>query len=406
MKKVFSVLLILALSCPAFAGPGGMPFEILAKGVGIRALAMGEAGTANCEDATSVFWNPAFLDNVSKNSFYASLETFFDAANLDYISYAGPAGAIGGFGISAGIMNYGEYDMFDTDGNPLGTGDMRDIFVTGAFGTELFAGVKGGVAAKAVVKVFGTDTYTGFNADIGIFKSFSDIVDCGIVFKNALPLSVQYSSEEEKFVPSVKAGITARLLEDTLKIAVDTEKYLVESDIVFYSGIEYMLMNMIALRAGFNTNGNFGGGIGAKYNDIGLDYAFIYNELSPSHKVALSYSFGGYELSLRAEPDVFSPLGGNKKTYIRVTANAKFEIYKWKLEIKNSAGKTVKEWHGAGEPDPSIVWDGLGQWGMPEKDGIYKAFITVVDVHDVSEKSKEISIKISSGGEYQIPIYQ
>ncbi|MCX7698150.1 MAG: hypothetical protein N2114_01630, partial [Candidatus Goldbacteria bacterium] len=219
-----------------------------------------------------------------------------------------------------------------------------------------------------------------------------------------VPIGVKLEEAEEKFVPSIRFGLGLKLLDKQLKIAVDAEKYFIESSPVFYAGFEYQLFNILFLRSGYNTTGDITSGIGISYQDIFFDYGLGLNELSISHKFALSYRFGGYELKLKAEPEIFSPIGGNKKTYIRVYAKTKYEIYKWKVEITDWKGNVVKSWFGAGNPDEVLIWDGLKPDGMPMDEAEYRAVLTVIDENDVSNSSEPIKIKISSTDKYNIPI--
>ncbi len=405
MKKILSVVAVFFIINIIFAGPGGIPFEILSKGYGIRVLSMGEAGVANCSDASAIFFNPAYLDALNKNEIYMSVETFFEGANYEQISVVTPMGLSGGLGVFVGLMNYGTYEKFDADGNP-GTeeGVVRDIFGSLSYGKLVFAGIQTGLSIKFVIKGIEDKSYMGFNSDISLYRAFGDMWDTGLIFKNIIPIGVKFEEDEEKFVTSVRVGAGLKLLDKKLRIAVDAEKYFIESNPIVYTGIEYGLFDLLYLRGGYNTAGDITTGLGISFQDIFFDYGLSLNELTMSHKIALSYRFGGYELKLKAEPEVFSPIGGNKKTYIRVYAKAKHEIYKWKVEVTDWKGNVVKAWFGAGNPDEVLIWDGLKSDGMPMDEGEYRAVLTVVDENDVSNSSDPIKIKISSTDKYNIPI--
>ncbi len=394
-------------SVSVFAGsPGGIPFELMNKGAGIRILSMGGAGTSNNNGVESVYWNPAVLDKLNRNEIYMSLETFFDGANYDYVSYAGPAGVYGGVGLAVGIMNYGSYKRVDSEGFSLGDdGYMRDTFVTAAYGKSVFGGLNAGASLKVLLRSMEDDMYTAFNADVSIYSDFGADAGMGIVFRNVIPVSVEYGLDSEKFVHSARLGFDISFFEKKLNAAVDVEKYFIDSPAVLYGGLEYNIGGMISLRAGGNTNTEFGGGLGISYEEINFDYGVVYNELVLSHKFALSYKFGGYRLYLKADPGVFSPLGGNKKTYIRVRANTKYEIFKWKIEIKDSGGNIVEEWHGAGKPDDKVVWDGLREDGLPCEEGRYRAVLTVVNENDTVIVSEPTEIILSAADRYNIPLF-
>lgn len=405
MKKILFTAIAFFIINVIFAGLGGIPFEILNKGTGIRTISMGEAGVANCFDASAIFFNPAYLDALNKNEIYMSVETFFEGANYEQVSVVTPMGLSGGLGVFVGMMNYGTYEKFDADGNP-GTEKVvaRDIFGSLSYGKLIFAGIQTGLSIKFIIKAIEDKSYMGFNSDIALYRAFGDMWDFGLICKNLVPMGVKFEEHEEKFVTSIRAGLGLKLLEKQLRIAVDAEKYFIESNPIIYAGFEYGLFNTIFLRGGYNTSGDIASGIGVSYKDIFFDYGLVFNELIMSHKFALSYRFGGYELKLQAEPEVFSPIGGNKKTYIRVYAKTKYEIYKWKVEITDWKGNVVKSWFGSGTPNEVLIWDGLKADGMPMDEGEFRAVLTVIDENDVSNLSDPIKIRISLTDKYNIPI--
>lgn len=405
MKRILTVICAMSFAASSFAGIGGLPFETLGKGLGIREISMGEAGTANCADANAVFWNPAFLDSITKNEVYLSVEPLFEGANYEQITFVTPISVYGGFGVTIALMNYPSYARQDGDGVSLGNdGSMRDISGIVGYGKTLFWGIQAGLAAKIFVKSIDDTAYTAFNADISLFKPINEIVDAGIAFRNIIPLKLAYAEEEETFTGSARLGLAVKLLDKKLRFAVDAEKYFINSPIYVYGGAEYNVNNMFFLRAGINTAGDIGGGVGVSYQDINVDYAATVNEYSLAHKFALSYRFGGYDLSLKAEPEIFSPIGGNRKSYIRITARTKYEIYKWKLEITDGSGDAVKSFSGAGNPDAEVIWDGLKNDGMPMNEGEFRAIITITDENDVSSSSDPIKIRISNNDEFNIPL--
>jgi hypothetical protein len=335
-----------------------------------------------------------------------SIETLFEGANYDQISFVSPVSIYGGIGATVTLMNYPSYDRVDADGISLGTeGTMRDVAGAFGYGKTIFLGIQAGVAAKIFVKSIDDTAYTFFNADASLFKPVNDMLDAGLTFKNIIPLSVKYASETEKFTPSARLGLSLKLLDKKLKMAVDTEKFFIDSPIYVYGGAEYCLNNMFYFRAGINSAGEiFTGGIGISWQDVTFDYGASLNEYSLSHKFALSYRFGGYDLSLKAEPEIFSPIGGNRKSYIRINAKTKYTVYKWKIEITDGMGDSVKSWMGAGDPGTEVIWDGLRPDGMPMKEGEFRAVLTVIDENDVSVSSDPIKIKIDNNDTFNIPL--
>jgi hypothetical protein len=232
------------------------------------------------------------------------------------------------------------------------------------------------------------------------------MVDLGLAFKNVLPITAGATADgQEKFVSTVRFGASLKLLDSKLKIAADVEKYFINENPLVFTGAEYTFFDMLSVRAGYNTLSQISGGLGINFQNANFDYALTYAAAAAlEHKIALSYAFGGYEVALKAEPDIFSPVGAIKKTYIRITAATKFEIYKWSLDLKNSKGEIIRTWNGAGVPDTEEVWDGLRQDGMPYDEGSYTAVMTVTDENDNSLKSKAAVIKIQTNDRSSMPL--
>lgn len=405
MKKTILAAILLALPCIILAGAPGIAFENTYRPIGTRGISMGGAYTAGVADAAILNWNPALLDSLVKNEASISFETLFEGASFSYLSYVNPVGKIGGIGISAAYLDMGEYEVTDTDGNGQGNNRMNEIHVTAGYGKNLFMGVAGGIALKVVSQNLGSESFTGFTADVGLFRPIGDYVEAGLCVKNALPLTVKYNNGQDSFAPAIRLGAAVKLLDDKLRFTVDAEKIFAESDFSVFSGVEYNVADLVYVRGGYNTYGEIGGGIGVTYSDFVFDYGAGYNDLGLSHRATLAYRFGGYALTLKAEPDVFSPLGGNRKSYIRISAQHKYEIYKWRVEVKDAAGAVVKEWDGPANPPDTVIWDGLKKDGMPMADGDYTARLTITDENDAVVKSGTINIKISGQDKYYMPMY-
>ncbi len=402
MKKIIFLILIIN-SGLILAAPPGLPFEIISNGYGARAYSMGGVGVTTPFDASLLLWNPSLLDSITRNELLFSFEPLYSDALINFASFAYPAGKIGGFGITLAYLNYGKYEIMSKEGNTEGEEGVSDILFAIGYGKNLFAGVQVGLNIKVAIKSFGNETFTGYNSDIGFFKSFENI-DFGIVFKDILPLKIKFTYEEESFYPAVRAGITFKFFDEKLKLSTEVEKYFLNVNPEFLAGIEYFLFDNFVLRAGGNSNAILGAGTGIKYQNIFLDYALNLSETTILHKVSLHYKFGGYEIGLKAEPEIFSPLSVNKKTYIRINAKTKYEIYKWKVELRNKKGEIIKIWEGAGQPYDTVIWDGLKPDGMPQPEGEYFARLILTDETDNTIKSDEITIKLSSSEKFLMPL--
>ncbi len=407
MKVKILIAVFLFAAQAAFCGISGMPLEVINHGAGVRALSMGGAVSADSADPSASFWSPGMLDSINSNQIEASYEMLYGGAVFNALGFSGPIGKMGGLGVSIRNMFYGEYEVVSDEGDAEGTETMNDFMLTGAYGRNLFGGLQGGIALKTIVRGIGGKNYIGFNSDISVTKSF-EWGRASLTGKNVIPAGIKYDFSEEKLPSAVRAGVSLLLLDGVLKVNTDAEKAFAGGPFVICAGAEYKVIEALYLRAGAGSIGDINeinAGFGLKYEGFGLDYGAAYTELSLNHRVALSYSFGGYELSLNPEPAVFSPIGGNRRTYIKVNAMTKYDIFKWKVEIKDNKGKIVKSWEGAGKPDETLIWDGLDRDGMPFNEGDYKAVITVTDENDAVIKSGDVIIKISQGDQKAIPLF-
>ena len=405
MKKIFiASALVLITSCAAFAELGGIPFETLYKDLGARSEAMGGASVGNPSGITAILWNPAYLDSLMKNEVYAGAELLYEGASMEYLSYATPIGQYGGLGFMAGYLGYGSFETVDMNDIVTGTSDYKDIFITAAYGKNIFAGIEAGISLKMLLEDQAGATYPAFNSDISLFRSFDDF-DLGLAVKNILPLTIKYTTDSEQFITTMRFGGTYRALDGKLKLAADIEKYFIDENPFFYFGAEYNIANMIYLRAGYNTFSEVSGGFGVNYDNVGIDYTLTDGQASIMHKIAVYYDFGGYDVAVKADPPQFSPVGAVKKTYLRVSAMTKYEIFKWSLDIKDKNGAVVKNSNGTGTPDTDIVWDGLRMDGMPVDEGTYTVVLTVVDENDKIIKSPETLITIKSSDSRAMPLF-
>jgi len=102
-----AVLIVLCSTLAHASGPGTTGGTILSMPMGARAIAMGEAYTAQADDVSSLYWNPAGLAllNQSQASFMYSQE--FQDISLSQAAVATPL-ENGGLGASVSYLNYGK----------------------------------------------------------------------------------------------------------------------------------------------------------------------------------------------------------------------------------------------------------------------------------------------------------
>ena len=135
MRKIFFIAVAVLLIVSGlgygqeFAKVGTSGAQFLKIGVGARGSAMGEAYDAVCNDATSIFWNPAGLAYVEKNSLLLAHADWLADIKYEAGAYAKSIGNIGVFGISFASLNSGDIeettvDMQEGTGNFFNAGNL------------------------------------------------------------------------------------------------------------------------------------------------------------------------------------------------------------------------------------------------------------------------------------------
>ena len=136
-----------------------------------------------------------------------------------------------------------------------------------------------------------------------------------------------------------------------------------------------------------------------------LDYGVADHPLGLSHRVGLSYRFGGFFASSQAEPEVFSPTGEKATTQIQLNAHTKTDADNWTLDVVDKTERTVRRFSGPGLPPPHVQWDGKDETGLPVADGTYTYHLVVKDKAGRVLTSSTRKVEISTGGpQGEVPV--
>lgn len=312
MKKI-NFLLILVLVCLVVTTPSHAVIKKLAQtglkflsvDVGTRAAAMGGAYTMVGKDASAMFYNPAGLAHLSADYqvFVANTQWIADisynagavAANLGNwgvvglsIIYADYGNDILGTRVAANEAGFEDTGVLDVGAYAIGVSFARQISNKFSIGGQIkFAAQHLG---SSVIDSKGTthnNKVSGLAYDFGTmfypgFYSFR----MGMFIRNFSP---QFKYEKEAFqLPlTFSIGFAMDVLDllneehsNSLLISVDALHPRDYTERI-HLGAEYVLMDMIALRAGYKFNYDEEGltaGIGFNSNlgglDVGIGYSF------------------------------------------------------------------------------------------------------------------------------------
>jgi len=209
--------------------------------------------------------------------------------------------------------------------------------------------------------------------------------------------SVTLRSTQEAYPVMWRGGLALSLLQGRALISAQVDQSGGLGARV-HGGTEYWIQPGIALRAGYDQNrgtGGFSYRFAPRYQ---LDYGVSDHPLGMMHRVGVSYRFGGFYASSRAEPEAFSPTGESAVTRISLNARTKAEPDNWTLDILDKSDATVRRFGGKGQPPAHVEWDGKDETGLPLADGRYRYRLVVKDGQGRTLSSETRAVEISTGG--------
>lgn len=405
IRSVMGLALCAALSGFVQAGTGdhGLPGEYLTYDIGARAAGMGGAMTGLADDVSAIFYNPAGLATQNPIQFGLQHVILFEDTMFDFLGFSMPIVEIGTVGLGVVMLNSGGFDIRDDRYRPNPTGftnSMSQMGVCLSYARDLMPALTvGGNIKFAYEDMFG-HTGTGVGVDLGGLYSVIPELQVGLAINNALSPSVL----GDTYPIIVTLGFGSHLFNDDLLLDADVSKSLADQGIKWDVGGQLdVYEDMVFVRAGLDDEMKVHLGAGGRYMNIGLDYALSIEPLGLAHKISLGYSMGGFEMTVKASPKIFSPVGIKKVTTFAIRAVSKYPVREWEMNIKDQNGDIVRSFSGEDNPPNQIVWNGKDDRGLPAPDGNFSAQLVVTDSNGKVIKSNFESVRIQSavplGGE-------
>ena len=350
-----------------------------------RAMGMGEAFCALADDVSAMHWNPAGLAFV----FNPELETMhtFWLGNIshEFFGYIHPI-SLGTIGVSASYLHMGRMNKI-MQGTAQGKFTVYDIYGGLAYGLPVSKSFCFGFNIMGLESRIDRNRASAFSSDVGIMLSTPNrTFSFGLVGQN-----LGTKMRGDKLPINIKAGLACKIKFSQervdLSIALDANKPI-EGNFNFSLGIEHVLLETFAVRAGYKYDlqktglSNLAGlrvGAGLRWRGLLTNYAWApYDSLGTTHMVSLGYRFGKagrlptVKLILQADPGVFSPNndGMDDVTDLVIAGENLEKVEKWKFRIKDKDGAIVSRKSGEILPI-SIAWDGTDTEGNLVPDGLY-----------------------------------
>ena len=321
----------------------------------------------------------------------------FEDTQINSFGFAVPGSRLPSFGLSVVSLSSGSFQRTDDMNDPLGTfreGETAYLFtMSKGFGTRFALGTNLRLVRQTVEDFSGG----GFGVDLGGWYDLTPTLRLGASAANLGGPSITLRGSQENYPQQFRAGAALHLLDGRGLVTAELDQSQ-GLGAKFHGGAEYWIQSMFAVRVGYDETDATGGlsyRLGPAYQ---IDYGVVNQALGLSHRVGLSYRFGGFFASSNAEPAVFSPTGDRAVTQIALNSHTKGEPDRWTLEIVNKSDQVVRSFSGAGQPPAHVEWDGKDANGLPMADGNYRYRLMVKD-HDgrqVAASSREV--RISTGG--------
>ncbi len=300
MKRVIvvSLALIMVLSAVAFADGIGA-FSAFKNGIGARALAMGGAFVAVCNDATAMVWNPAGLAQLDDTRL-AGMSTDLYGMGITH-QFVGVTTSFANLGIGLG-WERGSIDgqLVEVGGELGGAFTWVESVIIGSLATNVLDVAMVGANVKYYMGDSGVgDSATGFGFDLGLLVNLGDMFVIGV---NAIDLAgstIEWDGGATDIVSGLyKAGLAMKLADDKFVLAADIDfdgTALGDTHV----GVEFKVIDELALRGGVVLTNNFQDyylTVGAGINVAGLyvDAAYILEEtLGNTLVLSAEFSLGG-----------------------------------------------------------------------------------------------------------------
>jgi Type IX secretion system protein PorV len=147
--------------------------------VGARAVGMGQAMVADRPGSEAVWWNPAGIARQDKKEI-AIHHSQTIAATGDVITFVYPTASVGALALSLNVLNFGDQQITDQGGVPVGVVLPRNILLAATYGAALGKRLSAGVTYKRLQ--YRVDC-SGQCSNVSTFTATSSAADVGFQYE-------------------------------------------------------------------------------------------------------------------------------------------------------------------------------------------------------------------------------
>jgi hypothetical protein len=237
----------------------------------------------------------------------------------------------------------------------------------------------------------------GVGMDLGVLVNATPKLRIGASVLNVGGPSLTLRDTEEKYPAELRGGFAVSVFGGRGTIAGEVDQRSGPGTSL-HGGSEFWVIPSMALRLGYNEAYATGGFSYRVTPSMQFDYGVSDHDLGLTHRVGLSYRFGGFFASSEAVPAVFSPTGQQAVTKFEIESHTKADAREWRLDIVNNSNQTVRQFGGKGAPPQHVMWDGKDETGLPLADGVYRYQIVVWDNEGREIVSHTRMVEITTSG--------
>jgi len=277
------------------AGTSGAQF--LKLGAGARATAMGNAFAGIADDSTALYWNPAGLNQVKKQTLVVAHNIMFEDIYYDWVSYSKPVDK-GVIGVGVQYLSYGKIKEMDVNEIEIGNFQPNDLAVTIGY-ARMFGKVMAGLNLKYISSTI-KYTATAMAFDAGGLYKLNNKLSVAMVIQN-VGTKLRFIDDEDTLPMNIKVGGAYKIMKNW--VANADVNFPVDNQMNVCAGTEYeyKIGKSISAfgRLGYTTEtkdvgglNGVTGGVGGEYKDYSLDYAFVpFGDLGNTHRVSFGIKF-------------------------------------------------------------------------------------------------------------------
>jgi hypothetical protein len=376
---------------------GGAPGDWLAHYTSARSLGLGGAFVAAGDEPLGAVWNPAGLSYMYRNQAHFETARLFEGTSINSFSFAMPSRTLPSVGVTILSLSSGDFDRTDELNEPLGTFSEGDLAFLLSAAKAVSPRFSMGMNLKVVrqsVEEFGA---TGVGADLGLLYDLTPSIRVGASLLNLGGPNLTLREEKETYPGHIRWGAAARVFQGKGLISGELD-HNGSRGTGIHLGSEYWLYPSVALRLGYYDTDPSAGMSYRFPTGLQVDYALSDQDLGMTHRIGVSYSFGGFFANSQADPEVFSPLGQQSVTKFHLKSHTKADATNWALEILDKSKNVVRKFGGKGAPPAHVMWDGKSEAGLPLPDGVYHYVLLVDDQEGRSIEGRERWVEITTSG--------